>query len=182
MRKLCIATLLLAGSALAVVAPTLAGDWTTNVAAKPKPAPTTPPAAKPPATPAAAPMLPQTLYLVRSTLLALNDANRTGNYTVLRDLSAPSVRERTSAADLATVFAALRRSNLDLAVAVLAEPQLDGPPMLDAAKRLHLKGEYATEPSRIVFELAFEAVNGHWLLSDISISTRPAQKTAAARP
>ena len=31
----------------------------------------------------------QALYLVRSTLLTLNDANRSGNYTVLRDLAGP---------------------------------------------------------------------------------------------
>ena len=129
-------------------------------------------------------MLPQTLYLVRSSLLALNDANRTGNYTVLRDLSSPSVRDRNSAADLAAVFAGLRKSKLDLAIAALMPPELHGPPMLDADKRMHVKGEYATQPERIVFELVFEAVNGLWQLSDLSISTRtPAQssaKTAAA--
>ena len=32
--------------------------------------------------------LEKALYLIRSTLLTLNDANRTGNYTVLRDLAA----------------------------------------------------------------------------------------------
>ena len=31
----------------------------------------------------------QTLYLIRATLLTLNDANRSGNYSVLRDLAAP---------------------------------------------------------------------------------------------
>jgi flagellar motor protein MotB len=34
----------------------------------------------------------QALYLVRSTLLTLNDANQSGNYTVLRDLAAPDFR------------------------------------------------------------------------------------------
>jgi hypothetical protein len=51
--------------------------------------------------PAAAPQqqlpvpLEQALYLIRSTLLTLNDANRTGNYTVLRDLASPTSRRRT---------------------------------------------------------------------------------------
>ena len=43
----------------------------------------------------------QALYLIRSTLLTLNDANRSGNYTVMHDLAAPGFREKNSAADLA---------------------------------------------------------------------------------
>src|SRR5262245_26287516 len=44
-------------------------------------------------------------YLVRSALLTLNDANRCGNYTVLRDLAAPDFQARNTAADLARIFA-----------------------------------------------------------------------------
>ena len=43
--------------------------------------------------------------LIRSSLLALHHANVTGNYTVLRDLSAPSFRSRNTAADLSGSFA-----------------------------------------------------------------------------
>ncbi|XUJ36695.1 hypothetical protein ACQ5SK_19580 [Bradyrhizobium japonicum] len=48
--------------------------------------------------------LEQALYLIRSTLLSLNDANRTGNYTVLRDLAAPDFQARNAAADLGLNF------------------------------------------------------------------------------
>jgi hypothetical protein len=41
----------------------------------------------------------QALYLIRSTLLTLNDANRSGNYTVLRDLATPDFQARNTAAD-----------------------------------------------------------------------------------
>ncbi|WP_370157515.1 hypothetical protein [Bradyrhizobium ottawaense] len=65
---------------------------------------------------AALPSLPvtleQALYLIRSTLLTLNDANRTGNYTVLRDLAAPDFQARNTAADLALNFLDLRRPQL----------------------------------------------------------------------
>ena len=133
-----------------------------------------------PARPVAAPaaqaqpaVAPQSIFLIRSTLLALNDANRTGNYTVLRDLASPAFRERNSAADLAVTFAQLRRSNLDLGIAALMEPALAAAPVLDAERRLHLKGEFATRPNRLVFELAFEDVRGRWQLHDISLATRP---------
>jgi hypothetical protein len=53
----------------------------------------------------------QALYLVRSTLLTLNDANLSGNYSVLRDLAAPDFQARNTAADLAQTFSDLRRRN-----------------------------------------------------------------------
>src|SRR6185369_14106459 len=49
------------------------------------------------------------LHLIRSTLSTLNDANRSGNYSVLRDLAAPDFQSRNSAADLAQIFTDLRR-------------------------------------------------------------------------
>src|SRR6266702_4668463 len=47
------------------------------------------------------------LMLIRSTLLALDQANKTGNYTVLRDLGAPGFQANT-AARLAEIFAKQR--------------------------------------------------------------------------
>jgi hypothetical protein len=61
----------------------------------------------------ALPAIEQVLYLIRSTLLALNDANRSGNYSVLRDLAAPDFQAHNTSADLAQIFADLRRRNFD---------------------------------------------------------------------
>lgn len=151
--------------------------------AKAKPAQPQRVAAKPAAQqPATQPALgPQIQFLTRSTLSTLNDANRTGNYTVLRDIAAPSFRERNSAADLAQVFAEMRRAKLDLSMAAFMTPELDQAPALDTERRLHLKGSYPTQPNRIVFDLVYEPVGGHWMLHGISIATRPAQ-TAAGGP
>ena len=144
----------------------LAQNWPAKVEPRPAAVPTT-------AAPMQTATAPQSIFLVRTTLLALNDANRTGNYTVLRDLASPAFRERNSAADLAITFAQLRRGNLDLAVAALLEPVMAGAPVLDAGRRLHLKGEFATRPNRLVFELVYEDVRGRWQLQDFSLATRP---------
>src|SRR5687768_8730911 len=64
------------------------------------------------------------LILIRSTLLALDHANRTGNYTVLRDLGAPGFQSSNSAARLGEIFANLRGQNLDLSGLAVLEPQL----------------------------------------------------------
>src|SRR5262249_39647709 len=113
----------------------------------------------------------QALYLVRSTLLRLNDANLSGNYTVLRDLAAPDFRAKNTAADLAQAFTDLRRRNFDLFAVALLEPKLTTGPELDDKGRLHLAGFFPTRPLQIHFDLTFESVGGHWRLWGINVAT-----------
>ena len=132
------------------------------------------PARPPPAAPQQ-PTLPvsleQSLYLIHSTLLTLNDANRTGNYTVLRDLAAPDFQARNTAADLAQSFADLRRRNFDLFSVALAAPQLSSAPALDGNGMLRLTGSFPTRPLQINFDLLFQNAGGQWRLFGISVAT-----------
>jgi hypothetical protein len=120
----------------------------------------------------------QTLYLIRSTLLTLNDANRSGNYTVLRDLAAPDLQARNTAADLSQSFSDLRRRNFDLYGAALLAPQLTAVPALDQRGFLHLAGYFPTRPQQINFDLLFQNVANQWRLFGIAINT-PDVPTAA---
>lgn len=113
----------------------------------------------------------QALYLIRSTLLTLNDANRSGNYTVLRDLAAPDFQARNTAADLSLSFADLRRRNFDLYGAALLPPQLTALPALDQRGFLHLAGYVPTRPQQINFDLLFANVANQWRLFGIAIAT-----------
>jgi hypothetical protein len=113
----------------------------------------------------------QALYLIRSTLLTLNDANRSGNYTVLRDLAAPDFQARNTAADLSQSFSDLRRRNFDLYGAALLSPQLTAVPALDQRGFLHLAGYFPTKPQQINFDLLFQNVANQWRLYGISIAT-----------
>jgi hypothetical protein len=115
--------------------------------------------------------LDQALYLIRSTLLTLNDANRSGNYTVLRDLAAPGFQVRNSAADLGVIFADLRRRRVDLFAVALIAPQLAAAPALDSSGMLRLSGHFPTEPLQIKFDLLFENVERNWRLFGISVQT-----------
>lgn len=121
----------------------------------------------------------QALYLIRSTLLTLNDANRSGNYTVLRDLAAPDFQARNTAADLAQSFSDLRRRSFDLYGAALLAPQLTAVPAVDEKGMLRLSGYIPTRPLQINFDLLFQAVAAQWRLYGISIATPEA---AAAQP
>ncbi|WP_245481330.1 hypothetical protein [Bradyrhizobium sp. LVM 105] len=132
-----------------------------------------------PAQPSLPVTLEKALYLIRSTLLTLNDANRTGNYTVLRDLAAPDFQARNTAADLGLNFLDLRRRNFDLYAAALLAPQFSEAPALDQRGMLRLAGYIPTRPQQIQFDLTFQIVAGQWRLFAIAIATPGA---ASAQP
>ncbi len=111
------------------------------------------------------------IKLVRATMVAVDHANRTGNYTVLRDLGAPGFANANDAARLADIFRPWRERKLDLGAVVLFKPNWTIKPEINKAGMLHLKGHFATKPLRITFDLLYEAIGGRWRLFGISIGT-----------
>lgn len=109
-----------------------------------------------------------TLILVRSSLLALDQANKTGNYTVLRDLGAPGFQVNT-AARLSEIFAQLRRDNLDLSGAAVTEPQLIVAPEIAANGLLHMKGYFPGTGAQVNFELLYAPIDNQWRLFGVSV-------------
>ncbi len=118
---------------------------------------------------------PQHVYLIRTTLLTLGAANRTGNYTVLRDHAAPGFRDRNTAADLAQAFQTVRKS-LDLGAAALRQPVLSRAPVINKEQQLQLTGQVPSEPTTIAFDMVFEPVGGHWRLSALAVGAAPAKR------
>ena len=142
----------------------------------------TPAQKHPPAKQAKLPVsLEQALYLIRSTLLTLNDANRSGNYTVLHDLASPGFQAKNSPADLSQIFADLRKRHVDLFAVALLAPRLSAPPHLEKNGMLRLTGEFPTRPLLIRFDLLFQDVDKQWKLFGISVGTPKAPPAPAAR-
>jgi len=112
--------------------------------------------------------------LVRTTLSALNDANRTGNYTVFRDLAAPGFRDANSAARLAEQFADLRGRNLNLAPVAVIAPQFTLPPTIDQRGMLRMAGIFPTRPLQVTFQMLFSRNGDEWRLIGIAVDTPPA--------
>lgn len=121
------------------------------------------------------------LMLVRSTLLALDHANKTGNYTVLRDLGAPGF-QANSAARLGEIFAKLRNDNLDLSGVAVIDPQLNLLPQIEANGLMRMAGFFPSVPSQVNFDLAFAPVNGQWRLFGISVSIGQSGPAAPTPP
>ncbi len=120
--------------------------------------------------------------LIRTTLVALGQANETGNYTVLRDLAAPSFRDANSAADLAVIFEPLRKAGVELDGAVVLEPKLTSAPSLDERGLLAIEGTLATAPQPVTFQLLFQAVDGAWRLFGLSVNPSPPVAAVEAAP
>jgi hypothetical protein len=121
------------------------------------------------------------LILVRTTLLALDQANKTGNYTVLRDLGAPAFQVNT-AARLAEIFAGHRRDNLDLSGVAVIDPQLTVLPQIEANGMMRMAGFFPSVPKQVNFELAFAPVDGQWRLFGISVALGQAAPAAPTAP
>ncbi|WP_375293195.1 hypothetical protein [Bradyrhizobium sp. sGM-13] len=109
------------------------------------------------------------LILIRSSLLALDQANKTGNYTVLRDIGAPGFQSN-SAARLGEIFAKLRNDNLDLSGVAVIDPQLNLLPQIEVNGLMRMAGFFPSVPSQVNFDLTFAPVNGQWRLFGISVS------------
>jgi hypothetical protein len=121
------------------------------------------------------------LMLIRSTLLALDQANKTGNYTVLRDLGAPGFQVNT-AARLAEIFAKQRGDKLDLSGVAVIDPQLSLLPQIEPNGLLHMAGFFPSVPSQVNFELLFSPVEGQWRVFGVSLSVGQSAPVAPAAP
>jgi hypothetical protein len=135
------------------------------------------------------PMLPmpsdaKLVTLITSSLLALDQANATANYTVLRDVAAPEFQQTNSPEHLAEVFKNLRTRGLDLSLIVLHEPRLFRRPEINERGLLRVTGFFPMEAERILFDVIYQPVQGKWRLFGMAVDTTPAatQPSAAAPP
>jgi len=129
-----------------------------------------------------APQMPDTnglTILARTTIIALNHANRSGNYTVFRDLASPAFQNTNTPAKLAGIFANLRSQDLDFGPIVMFNPKYTKPPTLTPQGMLRLTGYFPTSPLRVDFDLVYQWLGGRWQVFGIAVQTR--QVTAANR-
>jgi hypothetical protein len=117
--------------------------------------------------------------MIRTAIVALNQANQTGNYTVLRDLGSISFRMSNDPSRLAEVFAALRKRQLDLSPVLFFTPKLVQQPQVDERGLLRLVGFFETAPERVNFDIYYVFEAGQWRLFGIGLVTAPPEATAA---
>ena len=146
--------------------------------AVPQPAPIAPapaqiaPLSIAPSNPPPLPSVEQLISLVRNVLLAVNDANLTGNYTVLRDLSAPDSQGLNTPERLEESFRPIRQQGTDFSIVAVAVPRFVQLPTFTPQGYLRVNGEFISSP-RITFDLFLQHVAGQWHPYAIGVGVLP---------
>jgi hypothetical protein len=108
------------------------------------------------------------VILVKSALIALDQANKTGNYSVLHDLGSPGLQAKNDA-QLAEIFAQQRARKLNLAGVLVLDPQLTLLPQIETNGILHMAGFFPSAPAQVNFEMLWEPVDRQWRLYGLSV-------------
>lgn len=126
-----------------------------------------------------APMSPQPLpdeltraRLIWTTMVAVQQANESGNYSVLRDIAAPQFQLVNDPSKLTEVFAGIRATHIDLSDTLLLAPTYSALPAIDNRGMLHLEGGFGLRPTAALFNLTFQWVSNRWKLFGISLGAR----------
>lgn len=150
-----IVALLLAG--LLTGAPALAVGETTTSA----------PSAEPPRE---IPFGPVEAMLLRSTLIAINQANLTVDYAIVRHMLAPDLAKTYPGPQIAVLLKPWRDRRRDFGFVAIADPELDTSPTIDGQGVLRMQGSVPTPSFRLAFDLSFRKVAGRWMLSVLTLS------------
>jgi hypothetical protein len=147
-------------------------------AAKPKPAPVTKIAAAVPQVQQLQVPPPESMVImIRSSLLALSQANQTNNYAVLNALGSDSFRTTNPPQRLSENFAAFRANRIDLSPVSLINPQLSAQPAI-VDGRLRLVGFFPSQPMQVNYDLSYEASAGTWKLHGLAVNLTSVHKQA----
>ncbi len=111
--------------------------------------------------------------LIWSTMVALENANTTDDYTVFWKLGSPEFQATSTPAGLSQSFADLRAQNIDLSRSLFSSPSLYIPPMIDTRGLLRLRGAFESRPTSLRFDLYFKDVDGMWKIHAVSVAELP---------
>jgi hypothetical protein len=118
------------------------------------------------------------IVLIKSTIMALQHANQTGNYSILRDMGSPIFRERYDQAALTAAFANLRSRQINLNPVLFLAPSLSKAPEMTSGSELHLVGNFPTQPLQIQYDMRFLYLDGAWRLNGFAVDAVTVQALA----
>ncbi|HEX8480554.1 MAG TPA: hypothetical protein VF650_01465 [Allosphingosinicella sp.] len=106
--------------------------------------------------------------LIWSTMAAVDQANRTGNYSVLQGLGSAGFQANNSVPALESVFRRIRLQRIDLSDTFLVEPVLDFPARIEGGL-LRIRGAFRMRPTGVQFDLLYQW-DGVWKLHGVAIA------------
>ena len=114
--------------------------------------------------------------LIKTCILTLNDANITGNYTVLHAKLAKPFRTQFTPDKLKAGFKSFADQQIDLSIIAIKTPAAATPTKIDERGVLQLRGYFDTQPSRVHYELDFLVSEEEWKPISINVRVRPASE------
>ncbi|MEZ5910481.1 MAG: hypothetical protein R3D31_16905 [Hyphomicrobiaceae bacterium] len=119
---------------------------------------------------------------VKSTLLAFNDANITGNYSVFWARLSKVFRDQYPVERFKEIFKAFHDQKIDIGPIVVEDVVLTTPPSIGADGVLAVIGVFETRPSRVYFDLGYIRSDGDWRLIHINVNVKPAEAQGDVPP
>jgi hypothetical protein len=110
--------------------------------------------------------------LVKATLLSFNDANVTGNYTVLHAKLSKPFRDQFPPDRLKTAFKEFSDKHIDFDIIAAKPPIASEEPSVSDQGVLKLYGYFDTSPSRVHYQLEFIMSDGEWKATKIDVNLK----------
>lgn len=110
--------------------------------------------------------------LIKATLLTFNDANVTGNYTVLHAKLSKPFRDQFPPEKLKAAFKEFADKHIDFDLIAARTPVPSEEAVVNDQGVLKLYGYFDTKPSRINYQLEFIRSDGEWKAIKINVDLK----------
>lgn len=110
--------------------------------------------------------------LIKSTLMTFNDANVTGDYTVLHAKLSKPFRDQFSAERLKEVFKVFADKKIDFDIVVAKKPIPSKDAQVSDRGVLALSGYFDTTPSNVIYDLEYIMSDGEWKPIKINVDVK----------
>jgi hypothetical protein len=109
--------------------------------------------------------------LIKSALLTFNDANLSGDYTVMNALASKPFRDTITPQKLKEAFKVFNEKQLDISGVILAKPVATKPTAVDSDGVMISEGYFDTANMRVNYTLKHLLSDGKWKLLGVNVST-----------
>jgi len=124
----------------------------------------------------------QMAKLLWSTMAAVDHANKSGNYSVLRDISSTAFQINNDPSTLAQAFSTIRNSRIDLSNTLLVPPNYTSAPQQLQSDVFRVQGVFSLRPIAIGFDVFFQWERGEWRLFGIDLRPLAMQESIETTP
>ncbi|MGV0959324.1 MAG: hypothetical protein ACOYB1_05750 [Limnohabitans sp.] len=118
--------------------------------------------------------------VLRSTVLAANQGNLSGDYSQLYAQLSPSVQSKVRPDQLAQALKGFRDRSIDLSDVANLDPVLFRAPWEDAQGLTNLTGYFPTKPLAVRFVMALRQMAEGWRIEVLNLDTPSPEELAAA--